>query len=654
MNKTTGKMLCALSLAFAQMLSTGGTVYGQAQASATKPGSKYPFVFKRGDTVLALGGKTRQEYFAAKNPIFLNNNLPDDFSFFRHITDLFIDVTWGTEKYGHPAIEAFMDIRQRMLWGAAGRYIQTDPETVKISDSVVGAHNHRISRPLLWIRDLWLQASLNAIFNFHGKTEHYIKGGLFPFWLGRGIALGPYYGLTKSFLGIGSYHNDQSAPAILISGEIVRDVVSYDLYYTKFEDKSNTLGDTFNHVKANHIGRELNPWRGTSKDNELWAARIKWNAFDDQDGRLDLEPYIFYNEASDLNVESVADAKSMLGTVGLALEWSYSNFEFGGEIAFNYGHQILRCIDRNRIKIVRDPSSGCLKEVYTKVSYGGQDQATVTENLKGLVEANLPTACQCDDLDMFNGKEFGADRSGGFTNASDRFRPERRVDYRGWMFTFDMAYFLEEYNTKFATGYAYASGDTDPNSSSLDSCPIVKYNGFVGINENYAGTRIPSLMVLDARKLARPLTVDNETTFSISDNSFTDMHIVGAGLTWTPMKNDPTKMSINPNVLAFWKAHRTRRFNFCEQVFTNACASRFLGTEFNVFFNYEMLRDLQLYAKFAVFFPGTFYSHSRGVLLASAAFLGLDRRDSTGFDSPNYGLDRDTAYYANIGAEYKF
>jgi len=69
-----------------------------------------------------------------------------------------------------------------------------------------------------------------------------------------------------------------------------------------------------------------------SKDDELFSARLIWHAFDNtKHGKLELEPYFYYNVASDQRVDIKGDTKTELGAYGLSVEYKKANFEIGGE-----------------------------------------------------------------------------------------------------------------------------------------------------------------------------------------------------------------------------------------------------------------------------------------------------------------------------------
>ncbi len=599
------------------------------------------------DLVFNFGGYLRNDGFFAKNPVMLNSHIPDAYEFYKQTLDMLLNAKWGKKTFGHEALEMFLDIRQKGIWGDTGATVATVAQNVKVSDSVVSNHRHVNNKPLLWIRDAWLKISLNALAGRDDTHLHTLKMGFFPFYLGRGIALGTIYGGNKEFLGIYTgYQNDQDAPGILLRGELVKDMFTYELYYSKLEEKGANLSSTFNHIKANHVGRSQNPWRGVGKDNDLIAAHVHWKYVDDVYGRLDIEPYAFYNEASDRRIEFEADAKSELVTLGVAAEYAYKKFEIGGEVAANLGREVVRSIDRNIIRVVRD-DEGKLCEQYSHVCDGGGNNALVSKVNIPVVQGSALVSNPVNT----NGNAIG----NGLVNKDNRFRPDFIIKYRGWMGVIDAVYTNEANNFKVAGAFGYASGDRNPH---LDEECDKTYNGWVGLQEAYAGKRVPSVFVLDARRLKRPLTLRPTDREAGDDPSFTDILFVGGGTTWFPREDNPDKFRINSNVLAFWKDQDSNKFdptlNDGEGGVTDECASSFYGIEFNIRFKYEMMTDLMFTCDIAGFYPGDYYKDIKGTPLRGDVFQKLDLPDSTGVDSQRFRLGDDNAWLVNIGMMFKY
>jgi len=615
-----------------------------------------------GDLEMSFGGRTKVETYQAKNVVMLNSHIPDRLNYFKQTLDFTTNVGFGKQKFGYKAIEFYTDIRAKAVWGDSGAYFSTLDEDVKLDGTgvVVGNHKHKSLRPYLGVREAWLQFTLNSLFPSKDAKLHNIKLGFFPFTLGRGIVLGDIYGVSKDFLGISTgYNSDQFSPGINLHGELIKDKLTYDLYFAILEENTDTLGKTFNFVKSNTIGRLQTPWRGFGKDNQLYAARMQWNAFEsDKYGSLDIEPYWLYNEGSDRWIEFDGDSKSELGSAGLGCEYSYGDFEFGAEGAFNYGREIVFALDRNVLILGRD-SSGNVVTKYSKVlgSQGGSSVQVSTAN-KTAVDANAATVnskfndTSSDVLVALNNTEI----SPGLWNSSDRYRPYYRNKYAGWMFVTDLAYKFKKADLKLAGAYGFASGDKNPHLPRNASTEHNKtYHGFIGLQEGYSGPRVPSVLVLDSRKLKRPLSVSAESREAEDDATFTDMHYIGTGLKWFPLNHDEKKFYLWTNVLGFIKAHRSHKYDSVALHYDHdRYASNFLGIEWNVRVKYEMLKNLFLFGDGAIFFPGTYYKDMKGLPLSGDLYNKLNDANKTDIDPLNYRISNDTAYFLNAGLDYKF
>lgn len=617
------------------------------------PGDKKSFSIRRGDGKMSLGARAAQEYFFYKNPMLLNSDLPDEYGFFKTTADIFLQSYWGKKRFNHKAIEAYFCLRHKSEWALFGKTTGTDKSTVKISQTTTGSHGHPSSKPLLWVKDAWFKVSLNAAINSINKNLHFLKIGFFPFQLGRGIALGQGYGTGKDFLGIYNRVNDFSAPGILLTGTIIKDQLEYDLYYAKYDEKGQSSGQTFASTRENHVGMRATPFRGVGKDDEVWAGQLRWTPFDSKErGCLDVNPYAFYNEASDRTVEVESDSKSMLGSAGLQIEYVHPRFEIGGECAFNFGHELLYNIDRNKV-VMQNDADGYIQEVYNKVLQNAGDFPKAPA-----VKATKDAIIACPDTT--NGTVFSTNPN--FKSANDRFRPSYRNEYRGWMTVADMSFIFPSKNLRASIGAGAASGDENPHIVEENK----KYRGFIGLNEFYTGERVKSVFFLDQRVLKRPLTLlpksgtlaDAEQAQSAeaqnTDASFSDLWYLGLGTTWSP-RLAGHRFSINPNAMFFWKFHASPKYDATNNVILlQEEASKWLGYELNLMTEYEIFTDLKISAKIAAFFPGTYYTDVKGVPLKTDFFDQLELADKANLDSANYRLSNDTALFVTARLEYRF
>lgn len=635
---------------------------------ASSAGTKNKISVKNGDSVLTIGGKMKIEHAVDKNTAMFNSNLPDTLEFFKHCVDLNFDYAYGKEKFGYNAAEAFVELRHKGVWGKSMSFADRDaggagaPSIVVLDGVSIGGHSHETGRTLLWVKEAWLQISPNAVLNATSDEYlHQVKIGWVPFELGRGIALGGFYGVNKQLLGLYSYTDDKATPGILLHGQLIKDKLSYDLYYSKIEERGKSLSGNIAPIRKHELAAKAPYWRGDDKDNELFAGRLQGIAFDNECcGKLNLEPYIFYNIANDQWIDMSPDTDTRLGAFGLNLEHAYKNFEWGGEVAFNFGEEKLHAIDKNVIKYKKDPADGTIKAYYSHISTDDKGKAQSPVTTAASTFAATPYAAGTNDNE---------NSSTGFYNYNKndwRFRDAYTNKFRGWMGVIDGAYNLKEQNLKVALAYAYASGDVHPHEQEVDKT----YKGFVGLDELYSGKRVPSVFLLDQRLPARPLSLtENSAGYAEfvgkqlyklvdieNDVSFTDLHCLGGGTTWTPTAAGK-KFTINPNLLFFWRASDSKKVILDADNNVNPSAddaSKFMGTELNTIIKCELLKDLTMSGNFAVFMPGQYYKDVAGIPLDGDLYSNLGQALQGTFDYKQFGLSYDPAYHMNIGLEYKF
>jgi hypothetical protein len=615
--------------------------------------SQSRMTIKAGDNELTIGGKTKIEHFFQKNVSLLNSALPDQGEYFKNTIDLSFDFLYGKETFGHPAAQAYTNIRHKGVWGRGAVFADSDassPTELKLGNTTFGKHSHTNGKPLVWLTEGWLKLSINAMLGQkQAEKLHSIKLGWFPFWLGRGIALSGFYGLNREALGLYSYPEEKASPGICISGEIMKDSLWYDLYYSKFEERDKSIRDTLKPVKTHLVGRKTSPWRGVGKDDEVFAAHLKWKALNDgKFGSLELNPYVFYNEASDQKIELLADTKMALGAVGLELEHSYKNFSWGGEIAFNYGNETLKAIDRNKITICTN-ENGFLVEQFTKINDNG-NQALLTTTAKATA--------------MREGTANTQNLENNLQNKFDRFRPGFKNELRGWMGVVDAQYNFDFTDLSIAAAYGYASGDSNPHKKEENKT----YKGFIGLHELYTGKRVNSIIILKERLTQTPSSLKYGDDVAGEDFAFTDLQHFGLSATWKPEFAKSRKLSFNPNVMFFWKATAGKKFDSEKEIInqtgaittpgiTDINASKFMGTEANLMATIELIKNFSFFGNFAVFVPGGYFKDVKGVPASNDLYISLIKSGVKADqlqDKIKYRVGDDTAYHVNVGFEFKF
>ncbi len=634
----------------------------KAKVVATKPGldqDKPPLTVTRGDYSMTFGGSTKVEHFFQRNKVLLNKNIPDECEYFKNTFDMIFDLDFGQKRFGHKAAQVYLDLTHKGVWGRNGTFADSEPSAptqLKMSDSFFGNHSHSNGRPFVWFREAWLSLSLSAVADKETETPHTVKVGYFPFEVGRGIGLGSYYGLSRGDqLGFYSYAEEKAAPGICISGEIVHDRVSYDVYFSRFEERNKDLKDTTGLAHGHYTPAPALPWRGLGKDNDVVAGRLKIAALKNDRGSLNVEPYIVYNSAPDQKVHVIADSDVKFGVTGLNIEHACGDFEWGGEAAVNFGKMTRKAIDTNVTEIFRG-DDGRLAERYTKIV---QWDPVRNERTKNKVMRSLAVDGVVDQLDYLH-KDLHIPAPGrgyDMISTDDRFRKDYEAKFGGWMGVLDAAYTFKDLDIKFALGGGYASGDKDPDMEQENKT----YKGFVGLNECYNGKRIKSILVLDERSISRPVIFSKTNVEADKEMSFTNMAFGGFNALWTP-RIFGKKWSVNPNCLFFWNAHQEDKPVVAADggvTFGTPGtdkASKFLGTELNLLTRVEVLKDFSVFANLAFFKPGQFFKDFSGIKLGRDEYFEMarDNGEEGQVDPKNFRLGSNNAYHVNVGFTYKF
>jgi len=622
-----------------------------------KPDDRAIFIFGGGKNRVISGFKFRPEAFYSRSLQLFSPSKLDQVIYAQATFDVKTEVILGK------SLKSMLTIRHKSIWGDPNTIAKTTKNPVKIAGDVLGDHNHFLGKQVFWMREGWVDISLNDAFSFESCNRHYLTVGAFSFKIGRGISLGDAYAVTPGLLGF--YSNnvvDQYAYGVLSHGDFVKDWLNYDFYISILEDLSDNFENVNEKIYDMEIGkrRTMGASRGFGKLNYIIAGRLIATLLHPEKNcgrKLTLEPYLIFNKNPEQDVEFPSDAKSHLFTPGLAFEFESPKWEFGFEIARNFGAQNLRAWDRNRLEAQRNADTAALNFVYSDirtqdpVGNPGAPKALVTKTNKTIVDDSQQGV-------QYNGKQISANPV--LYNDINRFRPCYSNKYLGWMFVTDAAYKFSD-KLKLAGTFAYATGDEDPNvdlDSPLDSEVDGNYKGFIGLQEIYSGKRVQSLFVLN-KSISRPLSVPSndipeEDPFSQNVNGFTNLVYFGFGLDWIVNLKDK-KFSIKPNILAYWMQHPAKAFDSAEGITINRFASKFLGTELNTWTEVKLLDNLKGFLVAGVFFPGQHYQDVRGKPLNKAQIDILNERNDTGIENlaiPVLGTH--VAAILNWGFEYVF
>lgn len=615
------------------------------------------------DLEYALSGVFKPETFYGKNTSNLNNDNDFDKVYVsKHVLDLSADILYGAKTYGEKVAEFFFQIRNKGIWGNPEGIASTTFADIKLLDAIKGTHKHGFPRHVFWIRQLWLQFSINQAASLPFKNNHTFTVGSFPFQLGRGIALGDAYAVGPGILGFWADSIvDQYAFGVKFSGEIFSKILSYDLYTAILQNNSTGLSDTEMKINAQAFEGIGKPERGFGKVNYIVAGRFNWNVFDNAWlGRMTLEPYGLYNNDPEQKIEFVGDATSKLGTAGLASEFYGNRFECGFDYAVNFGQQRVKGWDRNVVKENNRGGVVVLVNDNVTAEYVNLKGDAVSEQAPYVPASDaqklINTSFRSEDQ---NDQQVGANTIAPYgyltdvaasqitlKNSKGRFGNPYTNKYEGWMFVADAAYSFCEKDLLIAAAAGITSGDDNPNFETNDG----EYDGFIGLQEVYSGKRVRSVFLLGGagklkRLLSTPALTDIQapSTKAQAISGFTNLVFCGTSLKWKP-KSWKKPFEINPNVLALWQEHKI------------GTARTFLGVESGLFINYSLLKDLKLFWVSSLFFPGSHYTDRKGeALLTDEERVFLNSSNPTGIKQDRIvGLGNNVAYTFNLGLIYTF
>ncbi len=628
------------------------------------PPKKEGLISRSGDSEFKFEVRFRlPEFFYGKNLRLLNDDNPTDrVIYVRHTVDFITQYRYGQPKAPYDIVYAKMTIRNKGVWGDPESIATTTHTGLNEFGTFFGEHGHGIPLHFLWIRELWIQFSLNDFLCLPFTNQHTVTFGAFPFELGRGIALGVAYALDASDLGfISEYAVDQFAFGGKLSGELVKGSLFYDLYAAILDNRSANYGQTNAKIRGQHYFHRNDTARGFGIINYLLAARLKLSASWRNEGAVSrIEPYILYNHNPEQKIEFRGDAKSNLVTFGIAVENDFGRFDWGFDTAYNFGNQTVHGWDRNVIKPENRAGTAVIVNSRVRQAPPGEEP---TE--KSPLALNVPENQAIIDISpetqLENGRVIGVNSLGTLINDKDRFSDGYVNKFRGSMFVFDMGYVVCKPDLKVCAGFGYASGGRNPNKDHEKRGDHIKnevYEGFIGLQTVYSGTRVKSAFLLNEGRIPRPLAFPSESArnqFATTVSRFTNLVFVGGSSFYKPSWCI-RKWSFNPNILAFWSDFATPFYDIkTHEKSARRFARTFLGVELNIFIEGELLPDLKLYSVSAVFFPGNHYKDIKGRPLNKAQKDFIENREKTGIINDRVPLlGNDKSYFFNVGLQYTF
>jgi len=538
-------------------------------------------------------------------------------------------------------VEAQATLRTKISAGSQ-RNLSTSSESVKYGEALIGSHTHTLQPRVLFVREAWIKCNFKQLLN-DAIGDHSFTVGMFPFSVGRGIAFGDSYAVNPSSLGFYSDSSvDQYAPGFKWSGAFCEETLGYDLYLGLSKNSSTGLKETADQVYDRFIidGTYVPNTkfaRGFGSVELTTAGTLKWTPVYNKAARekVQLESYAVFTHSNEQKIDFDCDAKSNLGTFGVAGEFEYGRVELGFDAAVNHGTQDVFAWDRNRVTTETDSTTGALVQVYSHL-YDNAGLTTKTRYL-GDTTAYRPSGVISEAL---NGEEFGIT---GKYHANNRFRDAHKNKFKGWMLVMDGSVAVYKRDLKVSATGGIASGDKNPNTEKTGL--VRDYKGFISQQESYSGKRVKSVFALGG-PLVRPKPVKFGERYVAGVEGFTNIIFAGMGLNFEPHGWD-YDFSVNPSILTFWQEEPSKKYGSTED------ASNRLGTEINVISWVKLAENLKFKASGAIFLPGKHYTDTKGTAI-SKDVADMVKSAQGGVTETLPTLGDSTAFTMSAGVEYTF
>lgn len=627
--------------------------------------------------------KLKMEGFYSKNARLLNNcnDGLDKVLWQRFTWDPRFTHNLLNETTGWDTLTFQTTIRCKGTFGAPESAYKTAASPIKDDVAVLGYHSHPLTIHIPIVRELWLEMTVNDIIGGTFRHQHTFTMGLFPFSLGRGIALGDAYAVTPDITGFDPPSSvDQYAPGFKLSGSIADGgLCDYDLYAGILSNRSDRFENVNDMILGSLYGHRQDQARGFGKINYIFASRLKCQLIDESDRKLYLEPYALLDDEREQFLEFRGDAHSQLGTLGFMVEAVLGDFDFGFETALNVGKQHVYGIDRNIMrKELRQIKSGdtvlgtAQTIVNSKVSAVADNPATgdtagkkalFDESNQTIINSQMVNTTENSCLLGYNGaviKDPATGLPSNLKNANDRFRNPYDNTLCGSMFVFDATYHVRNPDLKISGCVGLATGDDAPNADldfMGDAAVDGAYEGFMSLQELYYGTRVRSAFLLGGkgsvpRLLSFPVGVVGGG-YPQYVSRFTNLIFTGGGIAWEHETPRHT-WKFNPNIITFWQQHPLRLLDPNNRPYS---ARSHLGTEINIYIDAMIVEGLTFSMLTGMFIAGNYYTdikeNGRPTNKEFAALL--ERRNKTGYSDvclPTVGDDN--AFFISAGFEYKF
>lgn len=641
-------LLAALSVNPAIFAEKSGVFYDedddQEEVSVEKKPTK--------DTDYKFFGRVVQDAWIWRKPLFFGNDKDDEYSYMKSKVEGGVRVKHGEKNHDKPMGEAVVLFASDTYWQYQNPYTPMTHEVVTSSalGGVVMADKHRHTSivPMVFMKEGWYKINLDTVTDLFKSFPVSIQAGFFFYEIGRGLALGHHGDLATTHGGwegrSGNSRYPYMPPGVLIRTELSKNF-SFDLYYNKWRSNNADISSTgvLAPVYQNRVDWGT-IYRGKDKDRDTFAVRGDFSLNPAGKGKLAVQPYFIYTRAPELPIESEADSKARLGTVGCMTEWDSNGWNINVEFAGQFGKQQMFAWDRNTIGLERDLATGNVKETYShlRLAAAGANHDAISAGKKAAMDDRVMKAASlpANRTLASNGKQL-VDGVGPVTQSgmtvynsnywgNPRIRPAYNINYSGLLGVADVVYTFKDIPLKTAFAVAYIGGDSYPfnteNGSNQEQSK--SYKAFICQRPAYAGKNVESIMIFQQPAILRPVNIVNRRLLGENNlNDLSNLQFIGANVIWSPLASK--KLSIKPNVLMFWETAQLKKWDATAQHpdaairksltsmgvtgwYGEQDASKFLGVEVNAIINYELFKNFNYYFKGFMFNPGQLFKDLNG------------------------------------------
>jgi hypothetical protein len=247
----------------------------------------------------------------------------------------------------------------------------------------------------------------------------------------------------------------------------------------------------------------------------------------------------------------------------------------------------------------------------------------------------------------------------------------------------DMMYDFEDAPVSVCAAGAYVSGDKYPYNTERDK----RYKAFLPYGDYYyTGKYVKSQMILEARKLPRPMDISLRHQYAFNNvEDMSNLAYIGFGTKWRPFKKEKDTLLLQTNLIWFWQTTDFDKWDTQGRLpggyyngeswvhnfygdsswydvdarwtddnshtigWKDGCdkSSRMLGTELNFEAEYKPVTNCSLNAQLACFIPGDRYKDSK------------NQPNVRTYNGPqaatgNFGLGSDTVWRAKFSMNFDF